>query len=77
MTTQFKPGPSQQAEPAEAPVWRDRKRRLWLMGLITPTALFVMLPLIWGMITSVTTRSKCGFFFINRNASNALPDSWT
>jgi alkane 1-monooxygenase len=34
---------------AEAPVWRDRKRHLWLMGLITPTALFVMLPLIWGM----------------------------
>src|SRR5215213_107778 len=27
--------------------WRDRKRYLWLMGLIAPTALFVMLPLVW------------------------------
>jgi len=35
--------------PSEAPVWRDKKRRLWLMGLIAPTALFVMLPIIWGM----------------------------
>lgn len=26
--------------------WRDRKRYLWLMGLIAPTALFVVLPLI-------------------------------
>lgn len=29
--------------------WRDRKRYLWLMGLIAPTALFVMLPLIWAL----------------------------
>lgn len=29
--------------------WRDKKRYLWLMGLIPPTALFVMLPLIWGL----------------------------
>jgi alkane 1-monooxygenase len=28
--------------------WRDKKRYLWLMGLIAPTALFVMLPLVWG-----------------------------
>src|SRR6516164_6371154 len=34
---------------SETPVWRDKKRRLWLMGLIAPTALFVMLPIIWGM----------------------------
>ena len=33
----------------DAPAWRDKKRRLWLMGLIAPTALFVMLPLIWGL----------------------------
>ncbi len=33
----------------EAPEWRDKKRYLWLMGLIAPTALFVMLPIIWGM----------------------------
>ncbi|WP_422749027.1 alkane 1-monooxygenase [Mycobacterium sp. WMMD1722] len=29
--------------------WRDRKRHLWLMGLIVPTALFVMLPMTWGL----------------------------
>jgi alkane 1-monooxygenase len=30
----------------ETAPWRDRKRHLWLMGLIAPTALFVMLPLV-------------------------------
>jgi alkane 1-monooxygenase len=35
---------------AEVPVeqWRDTKRYLWLMGLIVPTAIFVMLPLVWA-----------------------------
>ena len=27
-------------------VWRDRKRYLWLMGLIAPTLLFIMLPVV-------------------------------
>lgn len=35
--------------PPEVEEWRDKKRYLWLMGLIAPTALVVMLPLIWGM----------------------------
>jgi alkane 1-monooxygenase len=29
--------------------WRDKKRYLWLMGLIAPTALFVVLPLVWAI----------------------------
>src|ERR1044071_8209110 len=29
--------------------WRDKKRHLWLMGLIAPTALFVMLPIVWAL----------------------------
>jgi alkane 1-monooxygenase len=29
--------------------WRDRKRYLWLMGLIVPTAIFVMLPVVWAL----------------------------
>jgi alkane 1-monooxygenase len=29
--------------------WRDKKRHLWLLGLIGPTALFAVLPVIWGM----------------------------
>ncbi|HXA87920.1 MAG TPA: alkane 1-monooxygenase [Mycobacterium sp.] len=33
----------------EAAEWRDKKRHLWLMGLIAPTALFVMLPIISGL----------------------------
>src|SRR5947209_18520329 len=33
----------------DAAVWRDKKRHLWLMGLIAPTALFVMLPIVWGL----------------------------
>ena len=45
MTT-FEPQLSSGSEP---PAWRDKKRRLWLMGLIAPTALFVMLPLMWGL----------------------------
>jgi alkane 1-monooxygenase len=28
--------------------WRDKKRYLWLMGLLAPTALFVVLPLVWA-----------------------------
>ena len=46
MTTQL----SSRAPDAPDPeVWRDKKRHLWLIGLIAPTALFVMLPIIWGM----------------------------
>src|SRR6201996_5807098 len=48
MTT-FEPQLSQESAPSQPPVWRDKKRRLWLMGLIAPTALFVMLPIVWGM----------------------------
>ncbi|MFC9761361.1 alkane 1-monooxygenase [Rhodococcus jostii] len=35
---------------AEAPpeAWRDRKRYLWLMGLIPPTALFLAAGLVWA-----------------------------
>ena len=29
--------------------WRDKKRYLWLMGLIVPTALFVAMPMVWAL----------------------------
>jgi alkane 1-monooxygenase len=32
-----------------AAVWRDKKRYLWLMGLIVPTLLLVILPIVCGM----------------------------
>jgi alkane 1-monooxygenase len=35
-------------EPA-AQEWRDKKRHLWLVGLVAPTASFVVLPVIWAM----------------------------
>ncbi|WP_343600974.1 alkane 1-monooxygenase [Mycobacterium sp.] len=31
----------------EQTVWQDKKRRLWLFGLIAPTALPVILPIVW------------------------------
>ncbi len=30
-------------------VWQDRKRYLWLLGLIAPTMLTAILPIVWGM----------------------------
>ncbi|OHU93286.1 alkane 1-monooxygenase [Mycobacterium talmoniae] len=33
----------------EAVAWRDKKRYLWLLGLVAPTALFVVLPIVWAM----------------------------
>ncbi len=32
-----------------AGVWRDKKRHLWLMGLIAPVALLAILPMVWGL----------------------------
>ncbi|CRZ15626.1 alkane 1-monooxygenase [Mycolicibacterium neworleansense] len=34
---------------ADVGQWRDKKRHLWLMGLIAPTAIFAMLPLVWAL----------------------------
>lgn len=43
MTSQLDTG----AAPGTAPLeWHDKKRYLWLLGLIPPTALFVVLPVI-------------------------------
>lgn len=44
MTSQLDTG-SARVEPTQ---WRDKKRYLWLMGLVAPTALFVVLPVVWG-----------------------------
>ncbi|WP_040816509.1 alkane 1-monooxygenase [Nocardia concava] len=35
-------------ESAPRPQWRDRKRYLWLFGLVPPTALFLAVALIWA-----------------------------
>ncbi|MBF6213915.1 alkane 1-monooxygenase [Nocardia puris] len=39
---------SRSEAPDQAVQWRDRKRYLWLFGLIPPTALIVALGLVWG-----------------------------
>ncbi len=49
------------AVPAAAP-WRDKKRYLWLMGLIAPTALFVVLPVVWGLNQLGWTAASQVFF---------------
>ncbi|MDH6677707.1 alkane 1-monooxygenase [Rhodococcus sp. LBL1] len=33
---------------APAPAWRDKKRYLWLLGLVPPTAVFVAMALVWA-----------------------------
>jgi len=35
-------------QPAAAQQWRDRKRYLWLLGLVPPTAIFVATALVWA-----------------------------
>ncbi|WP_375487157.1 alkane 1-monooxygenase [uncultured Mycobacterium sp.] len=34
---------------ADVVVWQDKKRYLWLLGLIAPTALLIVLPIVWAM----------------------------
>jgi alkane 1-monooxygenase len=40
MTAELSPNPF---------VWQDKKRYLWLMGLIVPTLLLAILPIVWAM----------------------------
>ncbi|BCO37311.1 alkane 1-monooxygenase [Mycobacterium heckeshornense] len=34
---------------ADAVMWHDKKRYLWLLGLVAPTMLLVILPIVWAM----------------------------
>lgn len=61
MTSQLDTGAAREAEPTQ---WRDKKRYLWLMGLIGPTALFVVLPIIWGLNQLGWTAASQAFFWI-------------
>lgn len=44
--------------------WRDKKRYLWLLGLIAPTALFIVLPLVWASNQFGWTATSQAFFWI-------------
>jgi alkane 1-monooxygenase len=50
--------------PVSADQWRDKKRRLWLMGLIAPTALFVVMPVVLGLNQLGWTAATQAFFWI-------------
>ncbi|MEC3918744.1 alkane 1-monooxygenase [Nocardia sp. CDC160] len=39
---------SRESEASTRPQWRDRKRYLWLFGLVPPTALFLATALVWA-----------------------------
>lgn len=49
---------------ADPAVWRDKKRYLWLLGLIAPTALFLVLPIVWALNQAGWTTASQALFWI-------------
>lgn len=47
-TSHSRAGRSSEPETTARPQWRDRKRYLWLLGLVPPTALFLAMALVWA-----------------------------
>jgi alkane 1-monooxygenase len=50
--------------PVSADQWRDKKRRLWLMGLIAPTTLFTVMPIVWALNQAGWTAASQALFWI-------------
>lgn len=44
--------------------WHDKKRYLWLLGLVAPTSLFIVLPLVWAFNQFGWTAASSAFFWI-------------
>jgi alkane 1-monooxygenase len=44
--------------------WQDRKRHLWLCGLLAPAALFIVLPMIWVLIHFHRYIAAQAFFWV-------------
>jgi len=61
VTSQLDTGAARQPQSVQ---WRDKKRYLWLMGLIPPTALFAVLPIVWGFNQLGWTTASQTFFWI-------------
>ena len=60
MTSQLDIDPRGSQPPVE---WRDKKRYLWLLGLIPPTALFLVMPIVLAMNhLGLTTASQALFW---------------
>ncbi|MEU6583523.1 alkane 1-monooxygenase [Nocardia sp. NPDC046763] len=47
-TSRSRVGRRRESEASARPQWRDRKRYLWLFGLVPPTALFMAMVLVWA-----------------------------
>ncbi|MGW4354379.1 alkane 1-monooxygenase [Nocardia sp. NPDC004582] len=47
-TSHSRIGRGSEPEATDRPQWRDRKRYLWLLGLVPPTALFLAMALVWA-----------------------------
>lgn len=56
--------PDTVAVPEGDTYWRDKKRYLWLFGLIAPTALLIVLPLVWAFNEFGWTTASQAFFWI-------------
>ncbi|QZT60852.1 MULTISPECIES: alkane 1-monooxygenase [Mycobacteriaceae] len=63
MTTQLNSGENPSAGDA-AVGWRDRKRHLWMLGLVIPTMLFLILPVVWALNQLGWHVASQAFFFI-------------
>jgi alkane 1-monooxygenase len=48
----------------DAVVWQDKKRYLWLLGLIAPTMLLVILPIVWAMNQAEWRSASQALFWI-------------
>ncbi len=44
--------------------WRDKKRYLWLFGLVAPAALFVVLPVVWALNHAGATHISQVLFWV-------------
>ena len=60
MTSQLDSGAAQ----APDTQWRDKKRYLWLFALVPPTALFVVLPVVWAFNQFGWTTASQAFFWV-------------
>ena len=60
MTSQLHSG----AVPAPVTQWQDKKRYLWLLGLVPPTALFAVLPVVWAFNQFGWTTTSQAFFWV-------------
>jgi alkane 1-monooxygenase len=60
VTSQLDTGAAQ----APATQWRDKKRYLWLFALVPPTALFVVLPIVWAFNQLGWTTASQAFFWV-------------